>query len=152
MSSHGAETADTTAPTPSTSDNRRVKNNNVIVNTNWTVPLAAAPSAISTMAILLKAADLGAAPRLEVESYEVRADDGTAVGHLSQIQVLKHKPPALQRRRPTWLPRCPAWMNTVHATAQSMISVDDSTRYIIDLPENPEDAIYNLKPEIDAIN
>jgi hypothetical protein len=102
MGSLGAETADGTA-SPSTKGNgitdrkanyalalqktcgvalQRVKNSNVIANTNWAAPLAAAPSAISTMAILLKTADLKAAAGLEVESQEVKADDGTAVGHL----------------------------------------------------------------------
>ena len=49
----------------------RVKNNSMIANTNWASPLASAPSAISTMAILLKAADLKAAAGLKVESQEI---------------------------------------------------------------------------------
>ena len=60
---------------------QRVKNNNVIANTDWAAPLEAAPSAISTMAILLKAADLEAAAGLEVDSEDGMAD-GNAVGHL----------------------------------------------------------------------
>lgn len=42
-------------------------------------------------------------------------------------------------------------MNTIRATAESMISADGSIAYIVDLLEDPEDARYNLKPEIDAI-
>lgn len=58
---------------------QRVKNNNIIANTNWASPLATAPSAISTMAILLKAADKEAAAGLEIESQDVRGVDGTTV-------------------------------------------------------------------------
>lgn len=61
---------------------QRVKNNNVIANTNWASPLAAAPSAISTMAILLKAADKEAAAGLEIESQDVKGEDGTVRGTL----------------------------------------------------------------------
>jgi hypothetical protein len=62
---------------------QRVKNNNVIANTNWASPLATAPSAISTMAILLKAADKEAAAGLEIDSQEVKGmDDTTIVGSL----------------------------------------------------------------------
>jgi hypothetical protein len=42
-------------------------------------------------------------------------------------------------------------MNTIRATAQSMIAVEGSIAHIIDLLEDPEDARYNLKPEIDSI-
>jgi hypothetical protein len=58
---------------------QRVKNNNVIANTNWASPLATAPSAISTMAILLKAADKEAAAGLEIESQDVKDLDGNLI-------------------------------------------------------------------------
>lgn len=58
---------------------QRVKNNNVIANTNWAAPLATAPCAISTMAILLKAAAKDAAAGLEIESQDVKNMDGTTV-------------------------------------------------------------------------
>jgi hypothetical protein len=58
---------------------QRVKNNNVIANTNWASPLATAPSAISTMAILLKAADKEAAAGLEIESQDVKDLEGTTI-------------------------------------------------------------------------
>jgi hypothetical protein len=58
---------------------QRVKNNNVIANTNWASPLATAPSAISTMAILLKAAEKEAAAGLEIESREVKDLEGTTI-------------------------------------------------------------------------
>jgi len=58
---------------------QRVKNNNVIANTNWASPLATAPAAISTMAILLKAADKEAAAGLEIESQEIKDLDGNVV-------------------------------------------------------------------------
>jgi hypothetical protein len=58
---------------------QRVKNNNVIANTNWASPLATAPAAISTMAILLKAADKEAAAGLEIDSQEVKDLEGNIV-------------------------------------------------------------------------
>lgn len=96
---------------------QRVKSNNVVANSNWASPLAAAPSAISTMAILLKAADQEAAAGLEIESQDVKAEDGSVVGTLPlvsptprdgqessntkgistlQIKVLSYKSSALQ--------------------------------------------------------
>lgn len=60
---------------------QRVKNNEIIANTSWAAPLAAAPSAISTMAILLKAADKEAAAGLEIESQDV-LEAGKPVGRL----------------------------------------------------------------------
>ena len=61
---------------------QRVKNNNIIVNSNWASPLAAAPSAISTMAILLKTAEMKAAAGLEIESQDVKDEAGAVQGHL----------------------------------------------------------------------
>src|SRR5690348_14732403 len=55
---------------------QRVKNNNIIANSNWASPLAAAPSAISTMAILLKTAEMKAAAGLEIESQQVKDEEG----------------------------------------------------------------------------
>jgi hypothetical protein len=60
----------------------RVKNNHVIANSNWASPLATAPSAISTMAILLKAANQRAAAGLEIETQEVQDGDGVVRGTL----------------------------------------------------------------------
>jgi hypothetical protein len=60
----------------------RVKNNNIIANSNWASPLAAAPSAISTMAILLKTAEMKAAAGLEIESQDVKNEAGVVVGTL----------------------------------------------------------------------
>jgi hypothetical protein len=42
-------------------------------------------------------------------------------------------------------------MNTIRATARGMIAEEGAIAYIIDLLEDPEDARYNLKPEIKAI-
>jgi hypothetical protein len=42
-------------------------------------------------------------------------------------------------------------MSTIRATARSMIAEQGSIGYIIDLLEDPEDARYNLKPEIEAL-
>jgi hypothetical protein len=62
---------------------KRVKSNNIIVNSNWVSPLAAAPSAISTMAILFKVADKECAAGLEVESQEVMdAENNVVKGRL----------------------------------------------------------------------
>jgi len=61
---------------------QRVKNNNIIANSNWASPLAAAPSAISTMAILLKTAEMKAAAGLEIESQDVKNEEGVVVGTL----------------------------------------------------------------------
>lgn len=58
---------------------QRVKNNTIIANTNWAAPLATAPCAISTMAILLKAAAKDAAAGLEIETRDVKTLDGTKV-------------------------------------------------------------------------
>ncbi len=58
-----------------------MKSNEIIANSSWADPLAAAPLAISTMAILLKAADMQAAGGLEIESQDV-LEDGKPVGRL----------------------------------------------------------------------
>ncbi|SPJ91048.1 uncharacterized protein FTOL_13450 [Fusarium torulosum] len=129
---------------------KRVRNNNVVANTNWAAPLAAAPSAISTMAILLKAADLEAAAGLEVESQEVKTDDGTIAGYLPSKYFHTNLQHCSDVGRLAFLD-AQHGMNTIRATAQSMIAVEGSIAYIIDLLEDPEDARYNLKPEIDAI-
>jgi hypothetical protein len=42
-------------------------------------------------------------------------------------------------------------MSTIAATAQRMIGEQGSIGYIIDLLEDPEDARYDLKPEIEAL-
>ena len=42
-------------------------------------------------------------------------------------------------------------MNSIRATAQSMIAPEGSIACIVDLLEDPEDARYNLKPEIEAV-
>ena len=60
---------------------QRMKSNEIIANSSWADPLAAAPLAISTMAILLKAADKEAAGGLEIESQDV-LEDGKPVGRL----------------------------------------------------------------------
>ena len=60
----------------------RVKENSVVANSNWAAPLTAAPSAISTMATLLKAADKESAAGLEIESQDVKDAEGILVGKL----------------------------------------------------------------------
>ncbi len=61
----------------------RVKSNNMIANSNWASPLATAPSAISTMAILFKVADKECAAGLEVGSQDVMdAENNTIRGRL----------------------------------------------------------------------
>ena len=42
-------------------------------------------------------------------------------------------------------------MNTIQATARSLIAEEGSICAIIELLEDPEDARYNLKPEIEAL-
>ncbi len=42
-------------------------------------------------------------------------------------------------------------MNTIRATARSLIAEEGGIGAIIDLLEDPEDARYNLKPEIEAV-
>lgn len=42
-------------------------------------------------------------------------------------------------------------MSTIRAIARSMIAEEGSIGQIIDLLEDPEDARYNLKPEIEAL-
>ncbi len=42
-------------------------------------------------------------------------------------------------------------MNTIQATARSLIAEEGSIGAIIDLLEDPEDARFNLKPEIESI-
>jgi hypothetical protein len=58
---------------------QRVRSNNIIANSNWSAPLATAPSAIATMAILFKVADQDCAAGLEVESLDVMDSDGTTL-------------------------------------------------------------------------
>jgi hypothetical protein len=61
----------------------RVKSNNMIANSNWASPLASAPSAISTMAILFKVADRDCAHGLEVASQDVMdVENNTVKGRL----------------------------------------------------------------------
>ncbi|KAK3374692.1 hypothetical protein B0H63DRAFT_480744 [Podospora didyma] len=129
---------------------QRVKSNNVIANTNWAAPLAAAPSAISTMAILLKAADLKAAAGLEVETQDVIVGDGAPAGRLpskyfhTNLQYCSDMGKIAFRD-------AQHGMNTIRKTAQSMIAPEGSIACIVDLLEDPEDARYNLKPEIAAV-
>jgi hypothetical protein len=42
-------------------------------------------------------------------------------------------------------------MATIRATARSLTAEEGNIGYIIDLLEDPEDAKYNLKAEIDAV-
>ena len=60
----------------------RVKQNVVLVNSNWAAPLAAAPSAISVMAILLKTAAEKNAAGLEIGDVVVKNEKGIEVGKL----------------------------------------------------------------------
>ncbi|MCJ1359906.1 MAG: hypothetical protein MMC33_009909 [Icmadophila ericetorum] len=116
---------------------QRVKSNNIVANSNWPAPLAAAPSAISTVAILLKTAEMKAAAGLEIESQEVKDDRG-------QYQ---------RKAAVSWLAFLDAQhsMNNIRGTARGMIAEEGTIAYNIDLLEDPEDARYNLKPEIKAI-
>ena len=59
----------------------RVKGNHMMVDKAWAGPLATAPSAISTMAILFKAADVPKARGLKVENLQVM-DGSVEVGQL----------------------------------------------------------------------
>jgi len=129
---------------------QRVKHNNIIANTNWASPLAAAPSAISTMAILLKAADKEAAAGLEIESQEVKNEDGTVVGSLPSKYFHTNLQHCSDVGRLAFLD-AQHGMSTIRATARSMIAEEGNLGYIIDLLEDPEDARYNLKPEIAAL-
>lgn len=42
-------------------------------------------------------------------------------------------------------------MNSIRAASRAIIGEEGSISYIIDLLEDPEDARYNLKPEINAV-
>ena len=147
---------------------RRVKNNNIVANSNWASPLAAAPSAISTMAILLKTAEMKAAAGLEIESQEVKDNEGNVKGELpsvfpnSKFGLSSYSSVLRSKYFHTNLQHCSDIgrlafleaqhsMNNIRATARGMIAEEGSIAYIIDLLEDPEDARYNLKPEIKAI-
>jgi hypothetical protein len=129
---------------------QRVKNNNIIANSNWASPLAAAPSAISTMAILLKTAEMKAAAGLEVESQEVKDEEGNIKGILPSKFFHTNLQHCSDVGRLAFLD-AQNGMNTIRATARGMIAEEGAIAYIIDLLEDPEDARYNLKPEIKAI-
>ncbi|KAK4207742.1 hypothetical protein QBC37DRAFT_298078 [Rhypophila decipiens] len=127
----------------------RVKSNELIANSSWAAPLAAAPSAISTMAILLKAADQKAAAGLEVESQEV-LDGDKVVGKLPSKYCHTNLQHCSDVGRLAFLDAQNA-MSIIRSTALRMITTEGSIAYILELLENPEDARYNLKPEIEAI-
>ncbi|MCJ1401423.1 hypothetical protein MMC11_004636 [Xylographa trunciseda] len=147
---------------------QRVKNNNIVANSNWAAPLAAAPSAISTMAILLKTAEMKAAAGLEIESQDVKDEEGNVKGKLPLVLPNSKSSPssystALRSKYfHTNLQHCSDVgrlafldaqhsMNNIRGTARGMIAEEGTIAYIIDLLEDPEDARYNLKPEIKAI-
>ncbi|KAM7198901.1 hypothetical protein V8F20_005968 [Naviculisporaceae sp. PSN 640] len=127
----------------------RVKSNELIANSSWASPLAAAPSAISTMAILLKAADQKAAAGLEVESQEV-LEEGKVVGKLPSKNFHTNLQHCSDVGRLAFLDAQNA-MSIIRSTAMRMITTEGSIAYILELLEDPEDARYNLKPEIEAI-
>ncbi|OCL11172.1 hypothetical protein AOQ84DRAFT_287772 [Glonium stellatum] len=129
---------------------RRVKNNSIVANCNWAAPLAAAPPAASTMAILLKTAEMKAAAGLEIESQEVKDDEGNVKGKLPSKYFHTNLQHCSDIGRFAFLDaqHC---MNNIRATARGMIAEEGTIAYIIDLLEDPEGARYNLKPEIKAL-
>ena len=58
---------------------QRVKQNNMLANSNWAEPLTAAPTAISVMAFLLKTAADKKAAGLTVASVDVKDEQGIEV-------------------------------------------------------------------------
>jgi hypothetical protein len=67
---------------------KRLKQNNMLANSNWAEPLTAAPTAISVMAFLLKTAADKKAAGLTVASVEVKDETGNVVGKLPCVNEI----------------------------------------------------------------
>ncbi|CAM1508181.1 Fc.00g050290.m01.CDS01 [Cosmosporella sp. VM-42] len=129
----------------------RVKQGNMLVDSDWASPLVAALSAISVMAICLNAAAKKQAAGLEVEDVTVKNEMGEVVGTLPQLLRSKRFHISLQHccdiGRLAFLD-AHKQMNSVRSTLHAMIAEAGSIGFIVELLEDPEDARYNLKPEI----
>ncbi|KAG7287629.1 hypothetical protein NEMBOFW57_007142 [Staphylotrichum longicolle] len=90
------------------------------------------------MAILLKAADMEAAAGLEIETQEISDKTGKVAGRLPDVGRLAFLD-------------AQSGMTAIRSIALRMIEPEGSIAYILELLNDPEDAQYNLKPEIAAI-
>jgi len=130
---------------------RAVRGNHIVANSNWAAPLSTAPSAIATMAILFKVADQDCAAGLEVDSLEIMdLDHVTLRGKLPSTYFRTNLQHCSDIGRQAFL-EAQHNMATIRATAKSLTAEGGSIGYIIDLLEDPDDAKYNLKAEIDAV-
>jgi len=64
---------------------QRVKSNNMLTASNWASPLAAAPCAVSIMAICLKTAAEKRAAGLEIGDINIKNEKGDVVGTLPLV-------------------------------------------------------------------
>ncbi|KAL8339740.1 hypothetical protein RB601_006042 [Gaeumannomyces tritici] len=116
----------------------------------WATCLAAAPSAVGTMAILFKAASTKAVAGLEVESVKIPGKDGAIVGELPHKLFHANLQYCSNTGRSAFL-EAQKTMYSIHQAAQSMIKDDGSVAFIIDLLEDPDDAKFQLKPAMKGI-
>ncbi|AEO57475.1 hypothetical protein MYCTH_49795 [Thermothelomyces thermophilus ATCC 42464] len=119
-------------------------------STDWATPLAAAPSAVGTMAILLKTASSDAAAGLPVKSRDVVGDRGEVVSQLPYDLLHSNLQSCSDIGRSAFT-EGRSTMDYVHKAAISIIRNGGKVESILEMLENIEDARVNLKPEMQSV-
>ncbi|KAL2181910.1 uncharacterized protein P884DRAFT_274352 [Thermothelomyces heterothallicus CBS 202.75] len=119
-------------------------------STDWATPLAAAPSAVGTMAILLKTASSDAAAGLPVKSRDVVGDKGEVVSQLPYDLLHSNLQSCSDIGRSAFT-ESRSTMDYVHKAAISIIRNGGKVESILEMLENIEDARVNLKPEMQSV-
>ncbi|KAH8645552.1 hypothetical protein BGZ61DRAFT_542705, partial [Ilyonectria robusta] len=129
---------------------KQVTEDNALANSSWAAPLAAAPTAISVMAFLLKTAADRKAAGITVSDLVIKTEDGTEVGKLPSKYFHTNLQHCSDVGRLAFLD-AQKRMNKINRVARTMMEDGGSVSYIVELLEDPEDAKLNLKPELDEV-
>ncbi|KAF4454852.1 hypothetical protein F53441_2722 [Fusarium austroafricanum] len=129
---------------------KQVTEDNALASSSWAAPLAAAPTAISVMAFLLKTAADKKAAGITVSDLVVKSEKGEKLGELPSRYFHTNLQHCSDVGRLAFLD-AQQKMNKINAVARSMMDGGGSVSYIVELLEDPEDAKMNLKPELDEV-
>ncbi|KAK4191237.1 hypothetical protein QBC35DRAFT_460336 [Podospora australis] len=127
-----------------------VKSRGMMNSSEWANPLAAAPSAVSTMAILLKTASTKVAAGIRVHSTAVKGKKGETLGNLPHNLLHTNLQACSDLGRDAFL-NARTTMDFINKIALGMIQDDGKLEHILKMLDDPEDARDNLVDEMDDV-
>ncbi|KAK4154187.1 hypothetical protein C8A00DRAFT_33012 [Chaetomidium leptoderma] len=127
-----------------------VKSRGMMNSATWAAPLAAAPSAVGTMAILLKTASSKAAAGLPVTTREVTGERGEVLTPLPQPLLHGNLEHCSSLGRAAFT-QSRSTMDYIRKVASTLIKKDGQIENILEMLEDIEDARVNLLPDMAAV-